>query len=87
MDVLNDCPLLNDAGYTNIVHVPDRSADPKKRGFVYRVAKFKTKLILMRYIIDEDEWEKLGEMKAPRNFYLTLLPLYSGRYIAILGDI
>ena len=85
MELLEDCPLLNDAGYTNIVFVPHQN--PKKQGYVYRVAKLKTKLFLLRLNIDENEWEKLGETALPRNFYLNLIPLFSGRFIAILGDI
>ena len=88
MELLQDCPLINDAGYTNIVFIPDTdAANKKKQGHVYRIAKFKTKMYLLRYSIDENEWEKLGETLAPRNLYLTLVPFFSGRIIAILGDI
>ena len=45
------------------------------------------KLVMLRYDIEEDEWEKVGETKLPRNQYLTLMGMFKGRYIAVLGDL
>ena len=36
---------------------------------------------------EEDEWEKVGETKLPRNQYLTLMGMFKGRLIAVLGDL
>ena len=86
MELLNDCPLLADAGYTNIIFTDDPSGR-KPKGFVYRISKLKTKLVLVRYDVEEDEWEQLAETKMGRQQYLTLMPIFSGRFITILGDL
>ena len=54
MKLLADCPIMNDAGYTNIIYVPDKHK--KKGGYVYRIAKKRSKLHIMRYDVFEDEW-------------------------------
>ena len=83
MELLKDCPLVSDAAYTNIVFVKDPI---DKKGYIYRVAKVKASLVLMRYDLEDDEWEKLGEAKMQKNLYLTIMPMFSDRFIAILGD-
>ena len=54
MKMLADCPVMNDAGYTNIIYIPDKQN--KKGGYVYRIAKKRSKLHIMRYDVFEDEW-------------------------------
>jgi len=58
--MLADCPVMNDAGYTNIIYVPDKHN--KRGGFVYRLAKKKSKLHMMRYDLLEDEWQMLKDI-------------------------
>jgi len=60
MKMLADCPVMNDAGYTNIIYVPDKHN--AKGGFIYRIAKERSKLFMMRYDIREDEWEILKDI-------------------------
>ena len=86
MELLKDCPLQGDASYTNIVFSED-NLNKKKQGFIYRVSKYKTKLVLLRYDIEDDNWERIGETKLPRNQCLTLMPMFKGRFIAALGDL
>ena len=85
MEMLPDCPLHSDAAYTNILY----SICPlTKKGYIYRIAKHKTKLILLRYSLSDEEegWSKLSETPAAKNIYLTLMPIFNGRFIAILGE-
>ena len=78
--------MQGDASYTNIIFSQDNLGE-KRKGFIYRISKYKMKLVMLRYDIEEDEWEKVGETKLPRNQYLTLMGMFKGRYIAVLGDL
>ena len=48
MQVLKECPFVSDAAYTNIVFVKDPIS---KISYIYRVARLKESLVLMRYDI------------------------------------
>ena len=54
-----------------------------------KTARNPPKLIMHRYGVTEEEWETLGETPIAKNSntYLTLLPIFNGRYIAVLGDL
>ena len=45
MKMLADCPVMNDAGYTNIIYIPDKLN--KRGGYVYRIAKKRSKLTIV----------------------------------------
>ena len=46
-------------------------------------------MVLLRYDIDGEEWEQVADLNLAKNanIYLTLLPMFTGRFIAILGDL
>lgn len=93
MELLKECPLVSDSAYTNIVYVAEEQQQTRKvdrkivKNYIYRVGKVKQNLVLVRYDIDKDEWERLGEVKVKLNALLTLVPIFSGRLLAILGDL
>ena len=50
------------------------------------MGKIKSKFFLARYNVELDEWEKLKEAKIEARFmYLTLMSMFKGRFIAIIG--
>ena len=83
MQLLKDCPLTSDASYTNVLCANDPiNGQP----YVYRLGKIKSKFFLARYNVELDEWEKLKEAKIEARFmYLTLMSMFKGRFIAIIG--
>ena len=87
IELLPGTALRSDsAAYTNLVHVIEPAS---KKSCVYRVNKIKTKLYLLRFAIDAEVWEQVADVNLAKNanLFLTLIPMFSGRFIAILGDL